>query len=64
VAAASGDGEDAGPAYAGGDRCGVVGGELDVSDESSEAGWFTLEEFPEPAFEGERQALALLRSRA
>lgn len=39
-------------------------GELDVSDESAEAGWFTLEEFPEPAFAGEREALAILRRRA
>ncbi len=37
---------------------------LDVSDESGEARWFPLEEFPEPAFWGEQQALAELRRRA
>jgi 8-oxo-dGTP diphosphatase len=41
--------------------CRITGGELEVSEESSEGEWFTLEEFPEPAFEGERQALAALR---
>lgn len=39
-------------------------GELEVSDESGEARWFPLAEFPEPAFSGERQALAALRERA
>ena len=43
---------------------GSSAGSSTISDESSEAGWFTLDEFPEPAFEGERQALAVLRSRA
>lgn len=45
-------------------RCRLTGGSgerLEVSDESLEAGWFTLEDFPEPAFEGERKALAALR---
>jgi 8-oxo-dGTP diphosphatase len=41
--------------------CRPVGGELDVSEESSAAEWFTLADFPEPAFEGEREALAALR---
>jgi hypothetical protein len=35
---------------------------LEISDESAAARWFTLENFPEPAFEGERRALALLRA--
>jgi ADP-ribose pyrophosphatase YjhB (NUDIX family) len=38
------------------------GGEWSISDESGEARWFPLAEFPEPAFAGERQALAALRS--
>jgi len=44
--------------------CRLTGGELDVAeDESSEARWFPLDEFPEPAFAGERAALrALLAS--
>ena len=42
-------------------RCRLVGGEMQVSDESLEAGWFTLDEFPQPAFEGERMALEALR---
>jgi len=42
-------------------RCQLTGGEMKVSDESLEACWFTLEGFPEPAFEGERKALAALR---
>jgi ADP-ribose pyrophosphatase YjhB (NUDIX family) len=37
---------------------------LEVSEESSEGRWFALYEFPEPAFDGEREALALLRARA
>ncbi len=41
--------------------CRITGGELEVSEESTEGEWFTLEDFPEPAFEGERQALAALR---
>jgi ADP-ribose pyrophosphatase YjhB (NUDIX family) len=43
-------------------RCRITGGELEVSDESLEAGWFSLGEFPEPAFEGERKALERLRA--
>ncbi len=44
-------------------RCREVGGELVVSDESQEAEWFTLQEFPDPAFPGEQRALAVLRER-
>ena len=43
-------------------HCRVTGGELVISGEKSEAGWFSLEAFPEPAFEGERRALAVLRA--
>ena len=43
-------------------RCEVTGGELDVSSESEEAGWFTLAEFPRTAFADERRALEILRS--
>jgi ADP-ribose pyrophosphatase YjhB (NUDIX family) len=44
-------------------RCRLVGeAELDVSDESGEARWFPLAEFPEPAFKGERKALAAIRA--
>lgn len=42
-------------------RCRLVGGEMQVSDESLEAGWFMLDDFPQPAFEGERKALEALR---
>jgi ADP-ribose pyrophosphatase YjhB (NUDIX family) len=43
-------------------RCRIVGDPgLEVSDESQEAAWFPLAEFPEPAFKGERRALASLR---
>jgi len=42
----------------------ITGGELVVSDESQEAGWFPLAEFPRPAFAGERRALAALRAAA
>jgi ADP-ribose pyrophosphatase YjhB (NUDIX family) len=45
-------------------HCRVTGGELRISEEKSEARWATLDEFPEPAFEGERRALAALRLRA
>lgn len=44
-------------------RCRETGGEFDVSDESQEAKWFPLAEFPDPAFPGERAALATLRGR-
>jgi ADP-ribose pyrophosphatase YjhB (NUDIX family) len=56
-----GDGDDAKAIFDVAYRCDLLGGELQVSEESSEAGWFTLEDFPEPAFEGERKALARLR---
>ena len=56
-----GDGDDAQPIFDVAYRCRLAGGEMEVSDESSEARWFTLDDFPRPAFEGERQALALLR---
>ena len=56
-----GDGEDAQPIFDVAYRCRLLGGELEVSDESTEARWFPLEEFPEPAFEGERKALERLR---
>ncbi len=56
-----GDGEDATPIFDVAFRCRLTGGELEVSDESTEAGWFSLADFPEPAFSGERQALAKLR---
>jgi NAD+ diphosphatase len=42
-------------------RCRITDGELDLSDESGEAGWFALDELPELAFEGERLAAAALR---
>ena len=62
-ASSYGDGEDAQPIFDVAYRCRIVRGEeLEVSDESLEAGWFALEEFPPPAFEGERQALAALRA--
>jgi 8-oxo-dGTP diphosphatase len=57
-----GDGDEAKPIFDVAYRCRVTGGGFEVSDESEEAGWFPLDEFPEPAFEGERRALAALRS--
>jgi len=56
-----GEGADAKPIFDLAYRCRLVGGELDVSDESLEAGWFPLAEFPRPAFRGERLALERLR---
>ena len=56
-----GDGDDALPILDVAYRCGLAGGEMEISEESSEARWFTLDDFPRPAFEGERLALALLR---
>jgi ADP-ribose pyrophosphatase YjhB (NUDIX family) len=53
-----GDGPDAQPIFDVAYRCEIVGGELEVSDESEEANWFPLAEFPRPAFAGERRALA------
>jgi ADP-ribose pyrophosphatase YjhB (NUDIX family) len=58
---AYGSGDDAKPIFDVAYRCKLKGGELDVSDESQEAAWFSLEDFPEPAFEGEQKALARLR---
>lgn len=60
-ASAYGSGADAQPIFDVAYRCREAGGELSVSDESSEAAWFPLEDFPAPAFEGERKALAALR---
>lgn len=60
-ASAYGRGEDALPIFDVAYRCRRSGGELVVSPESSEAAWFTLAEFPRPAFDGERLALAALR---
>lgn len=56
-----GSGSDAKPIFDVAYRCRRLGGELAVSDESQEAAWFPLADFPEPAFEGERKALARLR---
>lgn len=63
-ASAYGTGEDAEPIFDVAYLCRLSGGELEVSDESEEAAWFPLAEFPEPAFAGERQALAELRRTA
>ena len=43
-------------------HCRETGGKWEISDESGAARWFPLAEFPEPAFWGEQQALALLRA--
>ena len=59
-----GEGEDAKAIFDVAYRCRVVGGEMSVSDESLEAGWFRLDDFPRLAFEGERKALATLRERS
>lgn len=58
-----GSGEDAKPIFDVAFHCRITGeaAELDVSEESSEARWFPLAEFPEPAFAGEQKALARLR---
>lgn len=60
-ASAYGSGGDAEPIFDVAYRCRETGGEPAISDESSEAAWFPLAEFPTPAFEGERRALAALR---
>lgn len=57
-----GDGDDALPIFDVAYHCRLAGGNLTVSSESSEAAWFPLQDFPRPAFAGERQALAQLRS--
>ena len=64
-----GSGEDAKPIFDVAYRCRIAGDsgedtELDVSDESSEARWFPLADFPKPAFAGEQKALARLRELA
>ena len=41
-------------------RCRLVAGEVRLSDESGEAGWFALDSLPELAFEGERSAAKAL----
>lgn len=58
-----GSGDDAKPIFDVAFHCRITGetDELDVSEESSEARWFPLAEFPEPAFAGEQKALARLR---
>lgn len=43
-------------------RCRRGGGAFALSDEKSEAAWLGLDDFPAPAFNGERQALAALRA--
>ncbi len=58
-----GEGDDQKPILDIAYLCRRTGGELEISDESGEHGTFPLAEFPEPAFEGERKALAELRSR-
>mgnify|MGYP002336092781 CR=1 FL=1 len=58
-----GSGEDAKPILDIAYRCHEIdGGEWAISDESGEARWFALAEFPEPAFAGEQRALAALRA--
>lgn len=61
-ASAYGSGDDALPIFDVAYRCRRDGGELVVSPESSQAAWFRLADFPQPAFEGERLALAKLRA--
>jgi ADP-ribose pyrophosphatase YjhB (NUDIX family) len=58
-----GDGEDAQPIFDVAYLCAITGGEVEVSEESLEGAWFSLDDFPQPAFEGERMALEALRSR-
>lgn len=57
-----GSGEGALPLFDVAYHCRRRGGELDISPESSEAAWFALADFPQPAFGGERLALASLRN--
>ena len=62
-----GSGPDAKPILDIAYRCRLLSGgrdDLEVSDESLEAGWFTLADFPDPAFAGERKALATLREKS
>jgi ADP-ribose pyrophosphatase YjhB (NUDIX family) len=58
-----GSGEEAEPILGLAYRCRVAGGVEEISDESDEAGWFSLAAFPEPAFADEQRVLALLRAR-
>jgi ADP-ribose pyrophosphatase YjhB (NUDIX family) len=58
-----GEGEDAKPIFDVAYLCTITGGEMEISDESLEGAWFSLADFPEPAFDGERMALEALRSR-
>jgi ADP-ribose pyrophosphatase YjhB (NUDIX family) len=57
-----GSGEEEQPIFDVAYLCRITGGDYEISDESEEGRWFPLEEFPEPAFAGERKALAALRS--
>jgi len=59
-----GSGSDAQPILGLAYRCRVTGGELEISDESQEGAWFSLADFPRPAFADEREALAVLRAAA
>jgi ADP-ribose pyrophosphatase YjhB (NUDIX family) len=63
-ASAYGDAADAQPIFDIAYRCRLIGGELSISEESLESGWFPLADFPRPAFLGERMALAILRGDA
>lgn len=60
-ASAYGTGEEAESIFDVAYRCRETGGELEISEESAEGRWFALAEFPDPAFAGEREALAALR---
>jgi ADP-ribose pyrophosphatase YjhB (NUDIX family) len=57
-----GSGEDAQPILGLAYRGRIVGGEIEISDESQEGDWFSLAAFPEPAFADERRVLAMLRA--
>lgn len=59
-----GDGEDARHTVDVAFACRLTGGQLTLSDEHLDACWFAPGEAPEPAFAGEREALAQLRRRA
>ena len=59
-----GDGPEAKPILDIAYRCRERGGTFEISAESGGARWFSLAEFPEPAFSGEQQALAELRAQA
>ncbi len=57
-----GSGEDAQPILGLAYRGRIVGGEIEISDESQEGDWFSLAGFPEPAFADERRVLTMLRA--